>query len=146
MQKPVERKSGFYWVRWGRWETSEWEPAAYRGGSWIPLGTKVQNITPSAVGQAIPAYQPPESQRRFFCKDLTGHGGSATMNYAHITKFFDTSYKIDPEDDNVPRFEEWLREAEIGDQYTHDDEQCTFIRIEDEETASLDPTVVPAGA
>lgn len=139
-----ERKEGFYWVTWGA--AAGWEPAFYKAGRWCMLGSRDRGITPTCIGPEIPAYAPVNSTRRFFCQDQTGHGGSATMNYAHIVKHFDINYKMDPGDDDEYSFGEWLEESQIGDQYTYDDEQCTFIRVEDEKAPNSNAAVVPAGS
>ena len=79
--------------------------------------------------------------KKFFLKDQSGRGICATLSLEQFSENgWDLDYKNDDgEDSHDPTLGEWLEDADIGDEYHHDDENCTIMCIENTRSVDVRP-------
>jgi hypothetical protein len=68
-------------------------------------------------------------KKEFIVRDLTGRGVTASLSLSQFAENWDLDFVKDPDDEWEQPFGEWLELAEVGDEYTHDEEVCVITRI-----------------
>ncbi len=69
-----------------------------------------------------------DNEKQFMIRDHSGRGIVSTLPISHIRETWDLDYSNDPDDEYETTLGEWLEDAEIGDEFSHEDEVCTIIR------------------
>ena len=81
--------------------------------------------------------------KKFLLKDHSGRGISTTLTLEQFgDNGWDLSYSNNPEDEHETTLNDWLEDAELGDEYRHDDENCTITCIADENTMTIPDDIV----
>ncbi len=66
---------------------------------------------------------------KFLVKDLSGRGFAATLSLEDIQAKWDLGFSNDPANESEPTLGEWLKEAEIGEAFFHQEDHVSFIRV-----------------
>jgi hypothetical protein len=69
-----------------------------------------------------------DNEKQFMVRDHSGRGIVSTLPISHMKEHWEQDYKNDPDDQYEPTLGEWLDDAQVGDEYRHDDEVCSIIR------------------
>jgi len=69
-----------------------------------------------------------DNEKQFMIRDNSGRGIVSTLPISHIRETWDLAFKDNPDDEYEMSLGEWLEDAEIGDEFDHEDEACTIIR------------------
>ncbi len=65
----------------------------------------------------------------FLCIDQTGRELAVSLPIDHIQKNWDMEYKNDPDSEWDETFGEWLENANLGDEFRHEDDREKWIRV-----------------